>query len=498
MKQFVIREIRLDNALGVDGSGCALYPAATLPHLTALPRNSLEMKTFPDGFLWGAATSAYQIEGSPLADGAGACAAYVRGCRPIPALPPCPLFPASSVWNADVSALPVHPQSTAWVASIGASAPLHPDFGGGLYRGAPIGIPYAVVPAIQPLVPISFLYADESDPGPYPIPPFAPVEGGAKPGVGKGDAHVLLVEAGACRLVEVYAAKRLANGAAWKAGSGAVWDLGSNALRAAGFTSADAAGLPILPGLVRYDEILAGEIKHALRFTASRTQRDYLWPARHQAGASSDPDLPPMGAREAAKRAQEVLRAPALKGVDAQISSLVTEMDSVSRKAQAGVSAMLHQIERRHSTAKQAVQGLAYTKPPIVPIRNKEKARRSGIQIFKAIKQGANAQTLRRLISVDDFDDESAQTLCELVQGPEKRLQELEDRPRRGGIAKAATNAHKKSIAIGRWRAFEKNRKLEGKTKKYTELYEELANDLAVTPKTVERWIREERRANGA
>jgi hypothetical protein len=233
-----------------------------------------------------------------LADGgAASCAAYVGGCRPTPPPPPCALFPANNVWNADVSALDPHSQSDAWVASIGETAHLHPDFGGILYRGAPIGIPYSLVPTIQPLVPISFIYDDESDPGPYPVPPLVAVEGSARPGVGRGDAHVLLVEQGSCRLSEIFAAKRLRKGKAWKAGSGARWDLGSNALRAAGDTSADAAGLPILPGLVRYDEILAGEIHHALRFTAPRTQRAFLWPARHQAGSSDDPNLPPMGAR---------------------------------------------------------------------------------------------------------------------------------------------------------------------------------------------------------
>lgn len=207
------------------------------------------------------------------------------------------MFPADNIWNADISALPVHAMSNTWVTSIGAEALFHPDFGSGLYAGGTIGIPYTIIPAIQPLVPISFLYDDESEPGPYPIPPLAPVEGGRRLGRGRGDAHVLLVEESTCTLYEIYAAKRKGNGSSWSAGSGAVWDLNSNALRPDTWTSADAAGLPILPGLVRFEEVEAGEIAHALRFTVPRTQRAYLWPARHFASSSTDPSLPPMGVR---------------------------------------------------------------------------------------------------------------------------------------------------------------------------------------------------------
>ena len=209
---------------------------------------------------------------------------------PLPPIP-CQLFPADNVWNADVSLLPVHAQSAAWVGSIGAALPLHPDFG-----TKKIGIPYAVVPATQPAVPINFnAYGDESDPGPYPVPPKAPIEHGS-------DHHVLVVQSGAtpsdpCKLYELFAAHPRRRGASWTAASGAFWDLGSNALRTADFTSADAAGLPIVPGLVRYDEILNGAIAHALRFTVPRSQRAYVWPARHFASSDSDPSLPPMGAR---------------------------------------------------------------------------------------------------------------------------------------------------------------------------------------------------------
>lgn len=196
----------------------------------------------------------------------------------------CPLFPPDNPWRQNVSALPLNSHSAAWVASIGAGAHLHPDFG----ADPSYGIPYSVVPATQPKVPVTFTaYGDESDPGPYPIPTTAKVEAG-------GDAHVL-VASGDCHLYELYGAARTATG--WTAQSGAVFNLRSNALRPAGWTSADAAGLPILPGLVRPDEIAAGHIDHALRFTVARSQRGYISPATHSAGSSSSADVPPMGAR---------------------------------------------------------------------------------------------------------------------------------------------------------------------------------------------------------
>ena len=180
------------------------------------------------------------------------------------------------------------------MASIGASTTIHPDFGAGLYEGQPIGIPFVTVPASQPLVPVHFgAYGDESDPGPYPIPADAPVEGGA---CSDGDRHVLVVQAGTCRLDELFNARSLSDGS-WVADSAARFDLNSNALRPEGWTSADAAGLAILPGLVRYEEVAAGAIDHALRFTAEPTRRDYVWPARHQAGSTSDANVPAMGQR---------------------------------------------------------------------------------------------------------------------------------------------------------------------------------------------------------
>jgi hypothetical protein len=199
----------------------------------------------------------------------------------------CPVFPANNAWNRDVSRDPVDPRSAQYVASINSRGRrfLHADFGG---RGE-YGIPYRVVPRTQPRVPIRFTdYGDESDRGPYPIPLNAPVERGS-------DRHVLVVQRGTCRLFELFSAFR--SGRGWAASSGAVFDLRSNRLRPAGHTSADAAGMPIFPGLARYDEVRAGAIRHALRFTVSRTQRGYVHPARHFASSRSDPSLPPMGLR---------------------------------------------------------------------------------------------------------------------------------------------------------------------------------------------------------
>ncbi|HEX6108775.1 MAG TPA: hypothetical protein VFZ02_05125 [Ktedonobacteraceae bacterium] len=205
----------------------------------------------------------------------------------------CPLFPADNIWNRDITPLPVHRNSANFIASIGPTGHIHADFGAGLYGGGPIGIPYIVVPGDQPYVPISFNYADESNPGPYPIPMNAPIEGGSQSG---GDRHVIVVDSGTCKLYEMYSSYPQSNGS-WKAGSGAVWSLNSDVLRPGTWTSADAAGLPILPGLVRYDEVASGVINHALRFTVNSTQSSFLWPARHYASSSTNPNLPPMGLR---------------------------------------------------------------------------------------------------------------------------------------------------------------------------------------------------------
>jgi hypothetical protein len=195
----------------------------------------------------------------------------------------CPSFLPDSVWNTPVTGLPVHAQSGQWLASSGATAGrlLHPDFGAGY------GLPFNVVRSSHATTYFKFDYASESDPGPYPYGSDLKIEAG-------GDAHLLAIDQDACRLYEVYATN--GSGPA-TAGSGAVYDLRSHALRPDGWTSADAAGLPIFPGLVRLDEVVAGAIRHAIRFTVSRTSRSHVWPARHDAGSSTDPSLPPMGAR---------------------------------------------------------------------------------------------------------------------------------------------------------------------------------------------------------
>jgi len=205
----------------------------------------------------------------------------------------CPVFPATNAWNTDISAYPVNVKSAAWVKSIGATTKLHPDFGTS-WAGAPIGIPFVTVTNTTPKVPVTFRYKSESDKGPYPIPKTAPIEGGSK---STGDRHVIVVNTSTCMLYELWDAHPVSGGKSWTAGSGAVFNLKSNALRPAGWTSADAAGLPIFPGLVRYDEVKVGTINHALRFTVSNTQAGFIAPARHFASSSTNANLPPMGAR---------------------------------------------------------------------------------------------------------------------------------------------------------------------------------------------------------
>lgn len=204
------------------------------------------------------------------------------------------VFPPDNPWNTDISAYPVHPNSANYINSIGRDRGLHADFGT-FWEGGPIGIPFVLVRGDQPRVPVSFEYAVESDPGPYPIPPDAPIEGGSQ---SSGDRHVIVVDVDNRKLYELFAAYPIDGGARWEAGSGAVFDLTSNALRPMYWTSADAAGLPIFAGLVRYDEVVEkGEINHALRFTVQRTQRAFIPPATHFASSSTDANLPPMGLR---------------------------------------------------------------------------------------------------------------------------------------------------------------------------------------------------------
>jgi hypothetical protein len=223
-------------------------------------------------------------------------ALLVRAQDSPPTIAGCPMFPSDNIWNARVDTLPVDPASDEYIDALGTDVGLHPDFGSGEWEGEPIGIPYTVVSGDQPPVDISFYYPDESDAGPYPIPPDALIEGGPD---SEGDRHILLVDETNCILYEIYDAYPQSD-SEWEAGSGAIWDLNANDLRLDEWTSADAAGLPILPGLVRYDEVEAGAINHALRFTASNIRPEYIWPARHRAECSDDtdnPDFPAFGQR---------------------------------------------------------------------------------------------------------------------------------------------------------------------------------------------------------
>jgi len=214
-----------------------------------------------------------------LAAGGGSAAALR-----LPSAPNCPIFPRTNPWNRPVDNLPVASSSRGLIRSIGLDIGLHPDFGSGTWDGGPIGIPYNVVSRKTPRVKLSFDYADESDKGPYPIPRHVKLEYG-------GDHHALMIDRSSCKLYEVYALHGR------HAGSGAIWSLRSNKVRRAGWTSADAAGLPIFPGLVRWDEVNRGQIDHALRFTVERTRRAYIYPARHYSSDSNDASLPPMGLR---------------------------------------------------------------------------------------------------------------------------------------------------------------------------------------------------------
>ncbi len=220
---------------------------------------------------------------TPTSPGGSVTAPSIAGCQ---------VFPQDNAWNQDISNAPLHSNSANYmsrVAALGGNQKLHADFG----SNPTYGIPFVVVPSTQPMVPITFTaYGDESDPGPYPIPANAPVEGGAS---SDGDRHVIVLQQGTCKLYELYRAFKTSTG--WSGDSGAVWNLNTGALRPAGWTSADAAGLPILPGLVRYDEVKSGKITHALRFTVSRTQKGYILPATHWASSYTDANLLPMGAR---------------------------------------------------------------------------------------------------------------------------------------------------------------------------------------------------------
>lgn len=217
------------------------------------------------------------------------------------------IFPAADLWNRPIDRAEVDPLSSMILRRIGLDKPLHPDFGP-MYHGVPNGIPYTIVPGNQPKLPVTFRYADESDPGPYPIPPDAPIEGGPN---GEGDRHVLVIDRDHGKLYELFGARPEPGGRAWSAGSGAIFDLDKSPARPLGWTSADAAGLPIFPGLVRYDEVVGrGVVTHAFRFTVAHTRRAYIPPARHFASRANDIDLPPMGLRVRLKPAFDVRKFP--------------------------------------------------------------------------------------------------------------------------------------------------------------------------------------------
>jgi hypothetical protein len=224
-------------------------------------------------------------------------AAGATSAAPLPQAPACQVFPKSNAWNQRVDSFPVARNSDAVVASIGVDDHVHADFGSGLWEGSGIGIPITVVSKKTPRTRVSFEYASESDRGPYPIPSNVKIEGG-------GDRHAILVDKDSCTLYELFALER--RGGRWHAGSGAIFDLRSNKLRPRGWTSADAAGLAMLPGLARYDEVARGRIDHALRFTVSRSRRSYVWPARHFASSDTSASLPPMGLRLRLKASYDI------------------------------------------------------------------------------------------------------------------------------------------------------------------------------------------------
>jgi hypothetical protein len=288
-------------------------------------------------------------------------AAHLASAHPLRGARGCPVFPRDNPWNQRVDKLPVAPDSDRLVRSIGLGAYIHPDFGSGTWDGAPIGIPYVTVSRHQRKVPVSFDYADESDQGPYPIPPNAPIEGGRG---SAGDRHVIVVDRARCRAYELFAAYPVAGGKRWRAGSGAIWNLRSNKLRPRNWTSADAAGLPILPGLARYEEVKRGSIDHALRFTATRTRRAFVYPARHYASSSDDPGLPPMGLRMRLKASYDISGFPrqarvvltALKRYGMILADNGSPWYVSGAPSKGWNNDDLHQLQRVHGDAFEAVR----------------------------------------------------------------------------------------------------------------------------------------------
>ncbi len=279
-----------------------LLNAMTTPHLCWL---TIVLLCLAGGLAAGPASP--PLATAPVQPAQPAAAPTIGGCQ---------VLPADNIWNTRVDNLPVDGMSNMYVNSIGASAHVHADFGSGVWppgSTSPIGIPFVVVPGSQPMVNVDFVaWPGESDPGPYPIPPNAPIEGGP---ASTGDRHVLVLDQGNCTLYEMANAFPNSDGS-WNANCGAVFNLNSDALRPATWTSADAAGLPILPGLVRFDEVASGAITHALRFTAPQTQDTFVWPARHQAG-SANTSLPPMGERFRLKASYDI------SGFDPQVQVIL-------------------------------------------------------------------------------------------------------------------------------------------------------------------------------
>ena len=242
------------------------------------------------------------LGGSPVLPGAVPADLSPAVASTVPVIGGCQIFPADNPWNTNISKYPLDPNSAAYIRTIltfSGSTHLHPDFG----QDPTYGIPFVVVQKYQPRVPMSFGYADQSDPGPYPFPANAPIEGGA---ASSGDRHVLVLEQGTCGLFETWSSYPQNGGKSWQAGSGARFYLTSDALRPHGWTSADAAGLPILPALVKCAEVKAGAINHALRVTFSRTQDGYISPARHYASSYTNANYPPMGLRLRLKASYDI------------------------------------------------------------------------------------------------------------------------------------------------------------------------------------------------
>lgn len=291
--------------IGVIGSGIGMYLGLSEKKQPVNGRGNMSynISTIPTKPAAPSVTTANQPAVSQNVPDKKPSIAVQTGSAPV--IGACKVFPADNPWNLDISKLRVHQQSESYMGSIGIDKGLHPDFGGAS-SGNSWGIPYLTVTNAQKSYPITFTaYGDESDPGPYPIPLTAPVEGGSD---STGDRHVLIVNIDTCKLYELYRAFPTASG--WNADSGAVFDLNSNVLRPEHWTSTDAAGLPVFAGLVKYDEVASGSVNHAIRFTTRRTQRAYIHPATHYASSSTDPNLPPMGLRVRLKADYDISKLP--------------------------------------------------------------------------------------------------------------------------------------------------------------------------------------------